>query len=84
MTELEVQGRLRMLAGEYVALVEAMQTGQYADDAEWRTLSSDRTLVHDELLRLIGMTRAEDMYAYCREMLARTTENARPWPFGAV
>ena len=38
MTDAEIQGRLRALAEYYIALVEAMRTGQYADDVEWRAL----------------------------------------------
>jgi hypothetical protein len=33
-------------------------------------MSSDRTLVHDELLSLTGMTRRDDMYRYCRDLLS--------------
>ena len=66
----EQTGRLRTLAEEYVTLVEAMRAGQYADSDEWQRMSSDRTLVHDELLRLTGMTRRDDMYRYCRELLS--------------
>lgn len=70
MEEAEGQARLRTLAGEYVDYVQAMRTGQFEDDEEWRRLSSERTLVHDELLRMTGMTRADDMYAFCRNLLA--------------
>ena len=64
--------RLQALAEEYVAYVDAMRGGQYADSDEWQRLSSERTLVHDELLQLTGMTRRDDMYAYCRAVLADT------------
>lgn len=69
MTEAERE-RLATLAGEYVAYVTAMREGQYADMDEWQRLSSERTLVHDELLRLTRMTRQDDMYAFCRNLLA--------------
>lgn len=62
--------RLQALAEEYVAYVDAMRGGQYADSDEWQRLSSERMLVHDELLRLTGMTRRNDMYVYCRAVLA--------------
>jgi hypothetical protein len=68
----ELQRRLETLAGEYVTLVEAMRQGQYADDEEWQRLSADRTLVHDELLAPRGVTRGDDMYAHCRELLRRS------------
>ncbi|KPV50813.1 hypothetical protein SE17_24735 [Kouleothrix aurantiaca] len=64
------QARLRTLAEEYVALVEAMHGGQYADMDEYARLSADRTLVHDELLQLTGMTRSDDMYRHCKALLA--------------
>jgi len=64
--------RLQALAEEYVAYVDAMRGGQYADSDEWQRLSSERMLLHDELLRLTGMTRRDDMYAYCRAVLADT------------
>lgn len=62
---------LHTLAAEYVDLVTQMRSGQYTDDAERRELSSQRTLVHDELLRLTGRTRDDtDMYLFCRALLA--------------
>ena len=67
----ETKARLRTLAEEYVTFVEGMRNGQYADSDEWQQLSSARMLVHDELLRLTGMTRCDDMYRYCRELLAK-------------
>ena len=65
----ETTSRLYTLAAEYIALVEAMRGGQYADSDEWQRLSADRTLVHDELLQLTGMTRRDDMYRHCRTLL---------------
>jgi hypothetical protein len=65
----ELAGRLRALAEEYTVLVDAMRSGQY-DGAEYQRLSADRTLVHDELLQHTGMTRRDDMYAFCRDVLA--------------
>jgi hypothetical protein len=71
-----VVARLRLLAEEYVTLVEAMRSGQYADSDEWQQLSSERMLVHDELLRLTGLTRRNDMYAYCREVLTKQVSDS--------
>jgi hypothetical protein len=62
--------RLRILAEEYVTYVEMMRTGEYNDMTEYQRLSADRTLVHDELLRLTGMTRRDDMYRHCKALLA--------------
>ncbi|HEU5014273.1 MAG TPA: hypothetical protein VFT66_17245 [Roseiflexaceae bacterium] len=68
----EHNAHIRILAEEYVALVDAMRNGDYADDEEWRRLSSDRALVHDELIMLTGLTERHQMYAYCRNLLARS------------
>jgi hypothetical protein len=65
----EQAAHLRSLAEEYVTLVDAMRSGQYADMDEYQRLSADRTLVHDELLRLTEMTRKNDMYRYCKTLL---------------
>jgi hypothetical protein len=67
--------RLRTLAKEYIALVDAMRGGQYADTDEYQRLSADRTLVHDELLWLTGMTRRDDMDSHCRGLLAKRTND---------
>jgi hypothetical protein len=61
---------LRVLAAEYVELVDVMRNGQYVDAEEYRALSSQRTLVHDELIRLTGITERNAMYGYCRALLA--------------
>lgn len=70
------QKRLELLASEYIALVEAMREGRYADSDEWQRLSADRSLAHDELLALTGMTRKDDMYAHCRELLRQAPGSA--------
>lgn len=67
--DVETIARLRALAKEYVTFVDMMRGGQYADSDEYQRLSADRTLVHDELLRLMGMTRRDDMYRYCKTVL---------------
>lgn len=69
-TDNERFARIRALAEEYVTLVDLMRQGQYADDAEWRQLSSQRSLVHDELITLTGLLERPAMYGYCRELLA--------------
>lgn len=66
----DVQARILILAAEYVALVEAMQCGQHADEGEWQALSSERTTTHDELIRLTGITDRRAMYPHCRALLA--------------
>lgn len=62
--------RIRILAAEYVELVELMREGQFADDEEYRQLSSQRTLTHDELIRITGLADRKAMYGYCRQLLA--------------
>ncbi|MCU0490198.1 MAG: hypothetical protein MUD01_01220 [Chloroflexaceae bacterium] len=57
----DTSARLHSLAAEYVELVEAMRNGQYADEKEWRTLSSQRSLVHDELIALTGIAECKLM-----------------------
>lgn len=74
------RSRLLALAGEYVDLVQRMRGGAFESDQERQVLSSERTLVHDDLLALTGRTRADtDMYAYCRALLAGH-QPAPPFP----
>lgn len=68
----EEAARIRVLAAEYVELVDMMRNGQYADAEEYRALSSQRTLVHDELIRMTGLTERKAMYGYCRALLAES------------
>lgn len=42
-----------------------MRGGQYADDEEYHQLGSQRTLTHDELIRLTGLIDRKAMYGYC-------------------
>lgn len=55
------------MARDYVALVDAMQHGQYTR-AEIHTLDSDRQVLHNQLRQYTGLDPA-DMYAYCRALL---------------
>lgn len=61
---------IRQLATEYVLLVEQMRSGAYTDATEYRTLSSQRTLLHDDLIALTGVSARPAMYAHCRALLA--------------
>lgn len=72
----QVANRIATLAAEYVAFVDAMRGGQYTDEEEYRILSSQRTLVHDELIRLTGVTERSAMYGYCRRVLGPAREVA--------
>jgi hypothetical protein len=53
-----------------------MRGGQFADSSEYEKLSSERTVTHDELLRITGMTRRDDMYHYCRNLLSQQVPDA--------
>ena len=68
--DIEMAARLHTLAEEYVSYVEMMRGGQYADMTEYQRLSADRTLVHDELLRILDKDRSFDMYRHCKALLA--------------
>lgn len=70
----ETAARIALLAAEYVALVTQMRSGAYDDEAEWRALSSQRSLVHDELIVLTGVTDRAAMYAHCRAIVAADRE----------
>ena len=69
MTVDEETARIQILAEEYIALVEAMRNGEYADMEEWQRMSSERTLIHDELIERTGVTDRSKMYGYCRTLL---------------
>lgn len=60
---------MHALAEEYVSLVDSMRQGHYADATERQILSSQRSIVHDELIRLTGLTERAAMYGYCHELL---------------
>lgn len=64
--------RLRALAAEYLWYIDAMASGEYEEDAR-RTLSAQRAIVHDELIRLLGSghDRPFDMAAYCRGLATK-------------
>lgn len=49
------------IAREYVAVVDAMRSGQYTTD-ELRQLDSERQGLHNDLIRLTGYARSTDMY----------------------
>jgi hypothetical protein len=66
--------RLQTLAAEYVDLVDAMREGRHVGEEEWRQLSSARTVVHDELIALTGITERRLMYTHCRAVLAARRE----------
>jgi hypothetical protein len=63
-TDRAIQTRMRTLAEEYIALVDAMRQGQYSDAAERQILSSQRSVVHDQLIALIGLTDRPAMDAF--------------------
>jgi hypothetical protein len=58
------------LARDYLFYVDAMVSGEYSSD-ELRELSAQRSLCHNELIRLLGdeYQRPFDMKAYCRTLV---------------
>lgn len=64
------RSRLEQLAGEYIALVDAMRGGGYSGYDEHHELDSTRQVTHDALIALTGQTRRVDMYQYCKNLLA--------------
>lgn len=71
----DLAARIAALAEDYVTLVDAMRGGQYADEDEYRTMSGQRTVVHDELIWLTGIDDRPAMYGYCRDLLAGRPAN---------
>lgn len=69
MTPNPAPGRLFLLAEEYTTLVEAQRSGEH-DETEYNAIGSQRTVVHNELLWLTGLTRETDMYHWCRMILS--------------
>lgn len=70
----EREQRLHDLAREYLNYVGLMQSPDLrAEDRQY--LSSQRTIVHDELIALTGLARPFDMAQYCRDLLG---DRARP------
>lgn len=63
------------LCQDYCAYVDAMRGGQYTTE-EIRAIDSQRQVVHDELCRITGKDRSEDMYAYARAVV-RAGHNRR-------
>ncbi len=49
--------RIDLLCSEYLFYYGLMISGSIATDEEYRDTSAQCTLVHDELLRLTGLTR---------------------------
>jgi hypothetical protein len=81
-TDHAIQTHIRTLAAEYVALVDAMRQGQYSDAAERHILSSQRSVVHDQLIALTGLTDRPAMYAFCRMLLASQPSGDLVHPHG--
>ena len=51
------------MAREYVEIVDAVLNGQYDD---LRAIDSHRLVLHEQILRYTGLTRATDMYRWCK------------------
>jgi hypothetical protein len=63
------------LAREYLGLCDLMVSHQYHSDDERRALSSQRTWVHNELIRVLGSDydRPFDMKAYARQLISEAS-----------
>lgn len=68
---IQIETYLKSLASEYLELCRLMKSGQFDGD-EYRELSSQRALIHDELIRVLGddYARPFDMKSHCRALLA--------------
>ena len=64
---------VKSLAIEYLALINLMSSGEY-DGMQLTSLSAQRTLIHDELVRLLGSDyeRPFDIRRYCQELVNRS------------
>lgn len=58
---------LHSLCVEYVELVDSMRGGMHDDH---HALDSQRQITHNQLLEITGLTRADDMYLYAKQVLA--------------
>lgn len=60
---------LLSLVNEYLQLIALTTSGHY-EGTEYRALDSQRTAVHDELIRVLGaeFERPFDMASYCRSL----------------
>ena len=70
----EQEQRLFDLAREYLNYISLMtlpDIGEY----DYQYLSSQRSIVHDELIDLTGLARPFDMIGYCQNLI---TGRARP------
>ena len=61
--------RLRALAIEYVNYCNLMATPDLSPE-DRHYLSSQRTIVHDELIAMTGLARPFDMKSYCADLVA--------------
>ena len=64
---------LKDLARDYLFYIEAMDSGAYDLD-DLQKIASQRSICHDELIRLLGdaYARPFDMRAYCRQLVNDT------------
>lgn len=74
----QIEDYLLSLAYEYLELVHLTTSGLY-DGAEYRELDSQRTSVHDELIRILGddYARPFDMAAHCRSLVSTAFDAAQ-------
>lgn len=67
--------RIRALAAEYLWYIDAMASGEYEEE-ERRTLSAQRSIVHDALIAALGPghDRPFDMAALARSLAPKTAD----------
>ena len=69
----QIETYIRSLAVDYLFYIEAMDSGAYDLD-DLQKIASQRSICHDELIRLLGdaYARPFDMRAYCRQLVNDT------------
>lgn len=65
----EKEQRLMTLAQDYINTINLMAYTDITPE-DRRTLSADRTILHDELIALTGKARPFDMKTYCANLLS--------------
>lgn len=67
----EIEKYMKSLASDYLFYIDAMTTSRAYTTDELRVIASQRSLCHDELIRVLGdaYARPFDMRAHCRQLL---------------
>ncbi len=75
MMDVQIDSYILDLSREYLAVCATMTSHHYHSEDERQALSSQRTWVHNELIRVLGpeYDRPYDMKAYCRQLVNEAT-----------